>query len=333
MGSAVGKIAGTVLGTAVGGPMCGQIGGQIGGSLFGGSKSGGGQGSAAQAGAQYGMGEAMIGGTQQGVEAARRYMEATRFSPYQTQLLGGGVTAMDGGLSVGMAPGYEAAFQESISRVPSWMQGISQDPFEMQKRLYQQQAAIFEPEYEKQQLGMEKRLLAQGMLGSTGGAERMRGLLEAQDVGRQKAMISAYDLGQQAVDLAQQRRARDLASSIGLTDLSRTLAQQSLTGGQMAGQVNLEAYKPFMSAEQALAYAQAQKEGAKKSALFGGLGALADTAIGAFGSGQSGMFGNAAGGFGGLGSDYTGASGGYEGGWFDPQEGYVGPGSGWSGSF
>lgn len=318
MGSAIGG----AIGSAFGGPIGGTIGSAVGGSLFGGGGSGGGP--VSQAGAQYGMGEAMIGGTKEGVDAARRYMEATRFSPLQTQLLGGGVTATDGGLQVGMAPGYESLFGQALGRAPSWMEGISADPFEMQQKLYQQQMRILEPEYERQQLDLENRLLSQGMLGSTGGSERMRGLLEAQDVGRQKALLGAYETGQQFVDAAQARQAQDIKQAMGLTDLSRALAQQSILGGQAAGQINLEAYKPLMSAEQALAYAQAQKEGAKKSALFGGLGGLVDTVIGD---------GNLSGMFGGLGDDYTGATGGYGGGWFDPQEGYVGPGSGWSGSF
>ena len=73
---------------------------------------------------------------------------------------------------------------------------------------------------EQQELGLEKRLLAQGMLGSTGGALRAEALGTAQESSQRAARAAALGQAQSNLDLMRQRQMADIQAGTGLmTDI------------------------------------------------------------------------------------------------------------------
>ncbi len=95
---------------------------------------------------------------------------------------------------------------------------LGADPYAAGKKFYEQQKALYAPEQEKQRLGMENRLVAQGMFGSTGGGQQMNALLDAQAQQDAQAQIAGFDKAQGLIDTYRGRGAADLGmvESLGL---------------------------------------------------------------------------------------------------------------------
>ena len=87
------------------------------------------------------------------------------------------------------------------ARQRAFRQEIEADPFKAGQRFYEMQKALYAPEQERQRQELEERLLAQGMLGSTGGAERQRALLEAQQMQDLQAQYGGLEQAQSLIDL------------------------------------------------------------------------------------------------------------------------------------
>jgi len=95
---------------------------------------------------------------------------------------------------------------------------LGADPYAAGNKFYEQQKALYAPEQEKQRLGMENRLVAQGMFGSTGGGQQMNALLDAQQQQDAQNQIAGFDKAQALIDTYRGRQAADLGmvESLGL---------------------------------------------------------------------------------------------------------------------
>jgi len=98
-----------------------------------------------------------------------------------------------------------------------FISGMEADPMAAGKKFYEMQKAIYAPEQEKDRLALENRLLAQGMLGSTGGASRIEALRKAQEMQDLEAQYAGLDKAQGYIDTYRGRSATDLgmAETIG----------------------------------------------------------------------------------------------------------------------
>lgn len=120
-------------------------------------------------------------------------------------------------------------------------------------------------EQEREALKLENRLLAQGMLGSTGGALRSEALAAAQGDVRRRAQAEAFGQSQQFVDTMRQREMGDIAAY--------QAAQQNIFGREAADIVAGTGAMTDIYGRQATDLATAQ-------GMFGQLGAGAQTALG-----------------------------------------------------
>jgi len=103
--------------------------------------------------------------------------------------------------------------------------GMEADPMAAGQRFYEMQKAIYAPEQEKERLAQENRLLAQGMLGSTGGASRIEALRKAQEAQDLQAQYAGLDKAQGMIDTYRGRAATDLGMAETIGQLPQKYAE------------------------------------------------------------------------------------------------------------
>jgi hypothetical protein len=116
------------------------------------------------------------------------------------------------------------------------VEAMGKDPLAMQQKFYEEQKAIAAPGEEKDRLALENRLLAQGMLGSTGGASRMGELQTAQGMKDLVRRADAMSQSQQMLDLYRTRETGDIKQALGIGALPYDYATLGRgIGGGMSG--------------------------------------------------------------------------------------------------
>lgn len=114
------------------------------------------------------------------------------------------------------------------------------------KKFYEMQKALYAPEQEKTRLSQEARLLAQGRLGSTGGAGQIEALRKSQEQVDLQAQYAGLDKAQQQIGMFRDRskegqalqdtyRGRQ-AGDLGIVESLGRLPQQYASSGQGIGQ-------------------------------------------------------------------------------------------------
>ena len=106
----------------------------------------------------------------------------------------------------------------------------SADPMIAQQQLYEQQQALFAPEQERQRLSQEARLLAQGRLGTTGGAGQMQALLEAQGMQNLQRQYGAFDKSMDMGTTMREWEESDIAQSTDIGKLPQDYLQMAKSG-------------------------------------------------------------------------------------------------------
>jgi hypothetical protein len=118
------------------------------------------------------------------------------------------------------------------------------DPTEAARQYYEQYVAPdLMQSQEQERLSLENRLLAQGMLGSTGGALRSQALGEAQMASQRAARGEAFSQSQAMLDAMRQRELADIASAASIYESPTTLFQTGAGIGQGLGSV-MASYQP-----------------------------------------------------------------------------------------
>jgi len=197
----------------------------------------------------------------------------------------------EGGRTLGMklsAPWqseYDVAM-EGAKKQRGYISGFEGDPMAAGKTFYDMQKAIYAPEQEKDRLSLESRLLAQGMLGSTGGAGRMEALRKAQAMQDLEAQYAGLDKAQGYIDTYRGRSASDLGMAetigqlpqkyaetgrgigTGMSSIAGTSANLSSAAAQARGQSQANLYGQYAGMFSNLA------GGGSGSGAFGDLGSL-----------------------------------------------------------
>ena len=126
------------------------------------------------------------------------------------------------GATAGYTPMQAGIAADLLGRAGTQAQAITAyDPATAASQYYQQ---YVEPDLlrqqQREQLGLESRLLSQGMLGSTGGALRQEALATAQSAEQRAARGAALTQAQANLDLMRQRQMADIQAGAGLmTDI------------------------------------------------------------------------------------------------------------------
>jgi len=102
---------------------------------------------------------------------------------------------------------------------------IEADPMTAGKQFYEMQKVLYAREQEQDRLDQESRLLAQGMLGSTGGANRIEGLRKAQYMQDLQAQYGGLDKAQGMIDTYRGRAASDLGMAETIGQLPQKYAE------------------------------------------------------------------------------------------------------------
>mgnify|MGYP003110635255 CR=1 FL=1 len=140
------------------------------------------------------------------------------------------------------------------------------DPFAAGEQFYQQMQPFFQEEEDKARTDLETRLLAQGRLGGTGGAEEQRALEEAIQKSRAQRRTAGFTQAQSLIDTLLGRERGDIAQSVGLLDIPLQQANVGRGIGGTVGSVAASGLQSQAASQRLLAQTAAQDPG-----LFGTL--------------------------------------------------------------
>jgi hypothetical protein len=140
------------------------------------------------------------------------------------------------------------------------------DPFAAGEQFYQQMQPFFQEEEDKARTDLETRLLAQGRLGSTGGAEQQRSLEEAIQKSRAQRRTTGFTQAQALIDTLIGRERGDIAQSVGLLEIPIAQANVGRGIGGSVGAVAAKGLESQAASQRLLAQSRALDPG-----LFGSL--------------------------------------------------------------
>jgi len=166
---------------------------------------------------------------------------------------------------------YDLAMSDAAKQ-RGYISGMEADPMAAGKKFYEQQKALYAPEQEEDRLNMEKRLLGQGMFGSTGGAGQMNALLDAQAQQDLQAQYSGLDQAQGYIDTYRGRSATDLSNAQIIGKLPDAYGKQGQVIGSGLSASAQKAGQMESDAAQARGQSQANKWGSYGKAIGGMFG-------------------------------------------------------------
>lgn len=173
--------------------------------------------------------------SQEGIDFAKQTAEGGKFTPYSINS-GMGRSYVDpatGEMVSELAPEWQGAQDTLLNSFEGNMQYASMDPMEASQYAYNMGSNLNAYQDEQNRLGLENRLLSQGMLGSTGGANQMRSLYDSmnqRDLGRE---AQSLQLGQGMLDSYQRR---GLAAYQPAWNTQQQFASQIGQSGTLGGQ-------------------------------------------------------------------------------------------------
>jgi len=181
---------------------------------------------------------------------------------------------------------YDIAMADP-ERQRAFISKMEGDPMAAGKSFYDMQKAIYAPEQERQRLSLESRLLAQGMLGSSGGAGRMEALRKAQAMQDLEAQYAGLDKAQGYIDTYRGRG----TDSLGLAQDIGKLPQQYAETGQGIGSGMREAAFKNASTQAEAAASRGLSDTARRGSYISSLSSLGGAYSGGWNKAASGMFG------------------------------------------
>ena len=239
-----------------------------------------------------------------GQELAETQMGQAAFRPYTVTTSTGGQFGMmqdplTGAMTyqMGVSPEEQAFRQQMFGGAGQFFQQAAMPTTDREQAVYERMRTAMAPEEERQRLALEERLASQGRLGvqtaQFGGTPEQLAMAQAQEEGRNRAMLSAMQQAQ-----AEQAQQAALGGQfLGSSYLPQQMLLQGLTPGQTAA-------------------AQAQQAQLYGTGLFGEATASGIDALLGSGLGQANLMGAAGTGLlaGLFGGNSSGSSGG---GFFD----------------
>ena len=109
-------------------------------------------------------------------------------------------------------------------------------PEEYAQNMYDMDLQMLNPELAQQSSAQEARLLAQGRLGTTGGAGAQGGMMQAQNMTRLGLRRDSYNKSQQQLDAMRRRQQEDMSYGMGIGNLASGYGTQSLNFANQRGQ-------------------------------------------------------------------------------------------------
>jgi len=131
-------------------------------------------------------------------------------------------------LTMGLSEPWQGEYDLAMAgagKQRGFIAGMEADPMAAGQKFYEMQKALYAPEQEKDRLSQENRLLAQGMLGSTGGASRIEALRKAQSMQDLQAQYAGLDKAQGMIDTYRGRAATDLGMAETIGQLPQKYAE------------------------------------------------------------------------------------------------------------
>ncbi len=131
-------------------------------------------------------------------------------------------------LTMGLSEPWQSEYDIALGgaqKQRDYIAGMEADPMAAGKKFYEMQKALYAPEQEQARLDQENRLLAQGMLGSTGGASRIEALRKAQEMQDLEAQYAGLDKAQGMIDTYRGRAATDLGMAETIGQLPQKYAE------------------------------------------------------------------------------------------------------------
>ena len=108
-------------------------------------------------------------------------------------------------------------------------------PEEYAQNMYDMDLQMLNPELAQQSSAQEARLLAQGRLGTTGGAGAQGGMMQAQNMTRLGLRRDSYNKSQQQLDNMRRRQQEDMSMGLGFGGLTQQYAANSYNQAQLRG--------------------------------------------------------------------------------------------------
>jgi len=201
--------------------------------------------------------------------------------------------------SISLSPELQKIYADRLARSQEQSELIkAYDPNAYQQEFYEEQKALAARDEEQKRLDLENRLRAQGLLGSSTGATRLRSLYEAQDVADLRRRAEARNAAREQLTFMRGLEGGDITSASAIGSLGSDYANIGRGIGS-----NLGAAVQSGAANQ---FAAAQNLADSTAAFWGKIGSSVGNAMGGpsysgFGSGvnlgftpsygQAGLFG------------------------------------------
>ena len=200
----------------------------------------------------------------------------------------GGVKFDSEGKAIGL--GLSEAFQKqqdaylaSADANRGYLAGLEGSPQDAAQRFYEQEMALVKPEQAIAREQLDAQLLAQGMLGGSGGAARAAALAQAQGNVRLQSRQSASDRVQNMIDQYRARITGDVGSAVDLgqqplayaelgMEQGKALSPAAMQGSQYLSGAALAASKGMMGRYMGAGNALRGFRGYKSAAHAGGTG-------------------------------------------------------------
>ena len=164
---------------------------------------------------------------------------------------------------------YDLAMQGAKDQ-RGYISEMEDDPMTAGKKFYDMQRELYEPQQAEDRLTMEKRLLGQGMFGSTGGGMQMNALLDAQQQQDLQAQYSGLDQAQGYIDTYRGRAASDLSQAEAIGQMPQKYAETGRGIGTGMSSVANNSANLASNAAQARGASQANRA-LSTANMFGGI--------------------------------------------------------------
>lgn len=164
---------------------------------------------------------------------AERAAGLAAFNPYGVQTGIGGVSFQDGQATTTLDPRLQGISNQMFGQGQGFLEQLgSFDPMQATQQQFGLMESIMNPIRQREQAGMESQLLAQGRLGSTGGALTQQGQQQAFDTARQQQLFNAMQQSQQTQQHLAGLGSGLIGQGIGIEQLPLGLVGM---GGQLGG--------------------------------------------------------------------------------------------------
>ena len=180
--------------------------------------------------------------------------------PWSVGGLGGTAEFDEGNRTImqNLSPQLANIYQGSLDRSGIWggqATALGADPFAAADAFYNQQQGYWDPKEQDLRTNLETRQLAQGRLGSTGGANELGQLEESIGAGQAQRRTASFGQAQGLIDSLLGREVADIGQATGLLNIPGQMTNQGMGLGSDLGTLAAAGLKSRAQGAQALGQA------------------------------------------------------------------------------